>query len=293
MNGLPKDEPKVIRFHWRGLTSFLVTLGFLILTVTGIVLYIAPPGRVAHWTDWRIAGLDKEQWSAIHMTSGVLFVIAACIHLVFNWRVFWHYIAASGHLHLKREMVVSLAIAVVLIVGTLLEIPPFGTITQISDKARAYWEARSDPAPYPHAEISTLTEFAQRIGIPAETLQARLKDLGADANDPTQTWGSMADQLGLTPGELIEKAHVSVPAARGGMGSGGGSGIGRQTLREACFTQGSDIRQVIKALEKKGLTVSEDESIRAIAEKAGLRPMEILELIRTTGNTQEKANPSP
>lgn len=293
MDPMSGDRQRGSRFHWRGLTSFLVTWGFLILTATGVVLYIAPPGRVAHWTDWRVAGLNKEQWSAVHMVSGILFVVSAGVHLAFNWRVFWHYIRARGRLHLKREMVASLFIAVVLVVGTLLESAPFRYVTEVSDRARAYWDGRSDPAPYPHAETSTLAEFAQQTQIPVETLQARLKDLGADANDPTQTWGSVAAQLGLTPAELTEKAQVRVPAARGGAGSGGGSGMGRQTLRQACLAQGSDVHLVIKTLEARGWNVSQDEAIRTIAERTGLRPMEILEIIRTTSKSQEEADPSP
>jgi len=39
------------RFSYRVLTSFFVTFDFLILLVTGVVLYVVPPGRVANWTN--------------------------------------------------------------------------------------------------------------------------------------------------------------------------------------------------------------------------------------------------
>ena len=45
----------------RSLIAFLVTWAFAVLTVTGIVLYIVPQGRIAYWTHWSLAGLDKEQ----------------------------------------------------------------------------------------------------------------------------------------------------------------------------------------------------------------------------------------
>ena len=38
-------------FRWRALVSLLVASGFLVMAVTGIMLYVSPPGRVANWTD--------------------------------------------------------------------------------------------------------------------------------------------------------------------------------------------------------------------------------------------------
>ena len=36
------------RFQWRALTSVLMTLGFMLLAVSGTVLFLSPPGRVAN-----------------------------------------------------------------------------------------------------------------------------------------------------------------------------------------------------------------------------------------------------
>ena len=96
-----RDRSK--KFHWRGLTSFLVTLGFLLLAFTGMMLYFTPKGGVAHWIDLRLLGLDKDQWAAIHMLAAILFVIAAGFHLYFNWRIFIHYIKTKAGFNLKRE----------------------------------------------------------------------------------------------------------------------------------------------------------------------------------------------
>ena len=43
------------RFQWRAFVTLFVTLSFLLIAVSGLVLYVAPPGRVAHWssTAWR------------------------------------------------------------------------------------------------------------------------------------------------------------------------------------------------------------------------------------------------
>ena len=99
-------DKKTTRFHTRGFTSLLTTCSFLLLAITGIVLYISPKGRVAHWTGWTVLGIDKEQWSDIHMIASLLFLISAAFHLYFNWRIFWGYIKKrlEASLNLKLEM---------------------------------------------------------------------------------------------------------------------------------------------------------------------------------------------
>ena len=52
-------------FSWKPFTSFFILLSFVVLLLSGVVLYVAPPGRIANWTQWQF-GLDKEQWQALH-----------------------------------------------------------------------------------------------------------------------------------------------------------------------------------------------------------------------------------
>ncbi|MDX1335263.1 MAG: DUF4405 domain-containing protein, partial [Gammaproteobacteria bacterium] len=86
----------------RSFTAFVVTWAFVILTITGIVLYIVPQGRVAFWTHWSLVGLGKEQWGDLHMIFGGVFIVAGVLHLWFNWKPFKKYFAerAKGHFEL-------------------------------------------------------------------------------------------------------------------------------------------------------------------------------------------------
>lgn len=47
--------------HGRQLTSFIITFAFVVIAISGVILYIVPPGRVANWTNWQLLGLGKEQ----------------------------------------------------------------------------------------------------------------------------------------------------------------------------------------------------------------------------------------
>ena len=80
----------------RSLTAFLVTWAFLILTVSGIVLYIVPQGRIAYWVHWSLLGLGKSDWANLHMVFGCLFIATGILHLYFNWKPFKKYLADRG-----------------------------------------------------------------------------------------------------------------------------------------------------------------------------------------------------
>ncbi len=45
------------QFKIRAFTAMMMLLSFVLETISGIVLYIVPPGRVANWTNWKIWGL--------------------------------------------------------------------------------------------------------------------------------------------------------------------------------------------------------------------------------------------
>ena len=115
-----------MRFHMRGFTSLLLTLGFAVLTFSGVILYLTPRGRVANWTGWTLLGLDKREWQAIHINIALLVLIVAGLHLFLNWSLFWGYIKkkASLSLNLKVEMLAALVIAGGVLAGTIQAVSP-------------------------------------------------------------------------------------------------------------------------------------------------------------------------
>lgn len=271
------------RFNWRGLTSFLVTVGFLVLIISGAVLYAAPQGRVAQWTDWRFAGLCKDQWSAIHMVSCVLFIVTGALHLCYNWPVFLHYIKSKAGLNLKREMAVAAGLFMLLIMGVLWEAPPFRYVVDVNDRIKAYWDERSETAPYPHAEDSTVEEFARRTGVPLEDLLSSLSRLGVAGVDASITITDASRRIGMSPSTLFRKLKLSSAtnaSSRQSERRGGGTGLGLKTLKEVCDAQGIDLADAVESLRAAGILSSGGESLRDIAERAQRPPAGILALIR-------------
>ena len=76
------------RFSTKGFTSLLLTCCFLVMTVSGVILFLTPRGRDARWTDWTLFGLDKEEWGALHINNSILLLVVVAVHLVLNWSMF-------------------------------------------------------------------------------------------------------------------------------------------------------------------------------------------------------------
>jgi len=99
------------KFHSRGFASLLLSFSFLVVLVSGLVLWLSHSAETF--------GIDKGTWKHSHIFASLLMAAAAILHLVLNWPVYWSYLRrrAAGGLNLRRELVLALAI-VVAVVGT-------------------------------------------------------------------------------------------------------------------------------------------------------------------------------
>ena len=115
-------------------------------------------------------------------------MLAGAFHLWFNWRAFWFYVRSklTEGLLSRRELALATA-AVVAVVGlTLADLPPFGSLVDLGDRAKESWSAGGGEPPVPHAvklkgrekpkEIpagggygsKTVGEACAQLGIPLE-----------------------------------------------------------------------------------------------------------------------------
>ena len=77
------------------ITSLSLGFSFLIMSYTGILLPLAPHGRVSRWLDWHIFGLAKTQYQELHTTSMVIFLFFGILHIYYNWKVIVSYLKDS------------------------------------------------------------------------------------------------------------------------------------------------------------------------------------------------------
>ncbi|VVS90942.1 DUF4405 domain-containing protein [Desulfoluna spongiiphila] len=148
-------------------TSLTLLFSFVVLTVSSIVLYVMPHGRVAYWADWHFWGLAKGDWDNIHINSGLLFLAAACLHLVLNWHLILAYVGrkVKGLRHVSVECAGAFVLTLAVVLGTVLMLPPFTFTVELSDTLKDRGERRYGTPPYGHAELSSIDVLSRRMGL--------------------------------------------------------------------------------------------------------------------------------
>ncbi len=124
------DQQPKRPFNWRGFVSVTSGLAFLGMSVTGIVLFIIPPGYIANWGGWQFLTLSKYQWIGLHIWFSLLFLIVALLHIYYNWKCLIGYFkdTARHHLALRWEWGAACLLIWVMSVGTVRGVVPFSSL---------------------------------------------------------------------------------------------------------------------------------------------------------------------
>lgn len=281
----------------RSFTAFIVTWAFGILTVTGLILYIVPQGRVAYWTHWSLAGLSKEQWGGLHMIFGGLFIVTGVLHLWFNWKPFKGYLAdrVAGHLELKREVVTSLLACVIIAVMAVLAIPPISYILDLNAWIKDAWVTSPElEPPFGHAEESSLANIARRMNLDLGQAQTELRRRGIAFDSAQDSLERIARRNQTTPmavyGLIVHLRREEPVAADAAWTADtidarfSGTGIGRKSLATIAADIGVHPEQYRARLQTAGIQAEDNETLREIAERRQLSPIDILKVILLDGH---------
>ncbi|KZK73613.1 MAG: hypothetical protein A3K90_08330 [Pelodictyon luteolum] len=259
--------------NWRIFISLGLVTSFMMLLVSGIVLFIAPPGRVANWTGWQLLALSKSEWQDQHTIFGFTFALLSVFHLfVINWKAFVSYIkakATSGLSH-PLELVSILLLTILFGVGTAQHMQPFSAITTLGEQLKGSWESSIRQPPVAHAETMTLEELAQQpsVGKSAEEILETLQKAGLKASSTSETLGEIARKSGIS----AEQAYQLLAPANKELQK---EGFGRKTLLEVAEENGVSAASLQLALEAKGMKAEPSDSMRSIAESNGISVQEL------------------
>ena len=268
-------------FRFRSFVSLLTGFSFLMVVISGIVLYISPPGRIANWTTWTFWKLSKHQWGALHICFSAACIIASGLHIWLNRKPLLSYFAgkiqSAGKLRI--EWVVVLIICAVIFGGSLKPFAPFSFLLDLNEHVKYSWAVPNEQPPIPHAELLTVEELAKEAGVKIETVLQNLKskDIEVAASD---IFGEIAERANLSPNELYEmvlgKSRISFPSEK----HEGGGGFGQKTLRQVCREMNLSPQNAVDILKTAGITASADETIRTIADRNNAHPSEIRQLLQ-------------
>ena len=127
------------RLNLRGFTSVMSMLCFVALTISGFLLFFMPPGRVANFEDFRLAGLGKAQWQVLHISFSLLFLVFGVLHLILNWRAMVNYFRkrSERRLGLNWQWVLPVLICAAVVWGATTGAWPFSQIEQWRREVKA------------------------------------------------------------------------------------------------------------------------------------------------------------
>lgn len=266
------------KFSWRAFISFGLTYMMLILLVSGLILYVSPPGRYAHWVTWKLWGMTKEEWQAIHTVFSFGFIILSIFHLFSaNWKSFVYYIrskAGNGFNKRYEFLFASLLISIVFF-GTFFSLPPFENVMVLGEDLTNSWEKTEERAPVPHAELLTLAELSFQLKIDSVELLTRKLDAHKIIyeNATSQTLQQIADANKMTPVEVFE--IISKQAGNEMQGSG----VGRKTIDEFAIELNTSVEALLETLSANNIKAEKGQTLKTIGENNEVAPREVYELI--------------
>ena len=273
------------KFNWRGFVSLYIALSFLIMTISGIILYIAPPGRVAHWSYWGLLGLTKTEWQAIHTIFTFIFVGFLGFHIFFNWKPLIHYLKSKTKTGLKLRKELSLAIIISFIIFgfTYFQVPPFSTVMVIGEEITDSWSTEENEPPIPHAELLTVTKFAETIKIPFEEFKNLLSEKGYIVTDTSMTIEKLAAIYKVKPSKIYNDIKVNDKVSNSASTVVTkyveGSGYGRKKISDIFKENNLSWEEGVKLFESAGIELKNDDKLKNIADDNNKIPIDLIKII--------------
>lgn len=282
----------------KGLTSFFMTFGFILLLVTGLILYVVPAGRVANWVDWTLLGLTKTQWGNIHILAGFMMIIAGIFHIYFNWKPLKHYIysRAKQKFNLKKEMVLSILVTVVMTVAAIGDYPPFSYVFDIGETASESWVIEEKyEAPLGHAELLSFNSFVSKLKIDKEKALAELEKNNVTVKDAKDSLETIAKANNISPMEIyqiirkfepaeeeVEVAALTIEKVEDMLE---GKGVGRKNIAWLVEKYELDPAITLARLNNNKISATNDETFHDIADRYEVSPLDIIKVILVENHT--------
>jgi hypothetical protein len=259
------------------------------MSLTGLVLYIVPEGRVAYWIIWKFAWLTRTEWSNIHILSSILFVVAGAFHIYFNWKTLLFYFRdkVAQSIRLRRELAISGLMAVWIVVSSLLNLPPLSYLLDLNNYVKSAWvtNAKYEP-PFGHAELLSLKIFSKKMDINLESAVTELRTLGIEFDNFDETLESIARKNNRSPMEIymLIKKYEPLPLRNEAVSytpesieyEFAGSNLGNRTIAAICEKTGLSVDTALSRLAAAGISATGNLTLKEIAAAADSKPIEIL-----------------
>lgn len=268
----------------RKIVSLTALISFLVTTVTSVVLYIVPEGRVAYWADWHLLGMTKSQWGDTHTTVGTLFLLALILHIWLNWKPILNYMKnrAREMVVMTTPMIIAILLTVAVFAGTLLDMPPMRQLLEYSASLKEDATETYGNPPYGHAEISPLKKFCGFLGL---DVQKSLDALSAAGYDSSITENTLIKDIARSQSVSPQQVFDTIRTGQGAdpfttMPPKPPEGTGKLSINTVCKSYGLDKAEVLACLEAAGIEADETATFKELAGKYGKSPKDIYLIVK-------------
>jgi hypothetical protein len=281
--------------NWSGqaFTSLCSLVSFILLCLTGIILYVEPHGRVAYWIKWHFLSLEKDQWGNIHLYSGFLFLVAGGFHIYYNWKPLINYLSKKieSTLKYKRELVISSSIFIWIAISGIWSLPPLVYISDLGEAIKNSWSTSPElEPPFGHAKLASLQTFCKKQRIPLDQAMLELRKAGFTIDSSKSTLIEIAESK-QTSGMGVYKVIKKLETKPEAMKSGGtwtpetveetfsGTGLGNKSIGRIIEEMGLNPSKVYQQLKANGIDANADDRFKSLADKNNTTPIKLMTII--------------
>ena len=247
---------------------------------------------MAYWVNWSLAGMEKDQWSWVHMMFGGVFIITGFLHLYFNWKPFKKYFAdrVKGRFELKQEIIFATVLTVFIFAVSAANVAPASWVIDLNSWIKNSWVTSPElEPPYGHAEEASLAGISRKMNFDIEQVITGLKTKGIQFDDKKDTLNSIALRNNTTPMaiyEIVREYKLTEPATvlvsmspEDIEAKFSGTGLGKKTIAEICRENGIDLLSGLEKLDQAGVSATGDEKARELADRHKLTPIDLIKII--------------
>ena len=195
-------------FIWRKYVSIGLALSFALITISGIILYIAPPGSIARWVKWIMIGLDRAQWETLHTIFSFLFIAFGIVHLFnLNWKLFISYFTNGfvNHVRSRKEITAALATIIIIFLLTVFKLPPVYSLMELGNRISDTWAENIGRPPVAGIEDLKLNELADMFfASDISRIERLLEDSDYDIPGTESSLKEIAAHNGVSPMEIFK-----------------------------------------------------------------------------------------
>jgi len=275
------DEKR--KFNLRSFTSFTLVISTLVMSWSGFILYIAPPGRIANWGTWKLMLFTKSEWQALHTIFSYLFFILVIIHLFFvNWKAFLTYFKSKvkAGLNRKWELGTAIILSTVFFIGTLRHWTPFEPVMAFGEKVKEGWESDFQTPPVLHMETYNLEQISPLIDsiAPAELIKT-LQENNIRVSSSEETLKDIATENNTTPSAIYDILRLKYNTQPLPAQNEVPQGVGKFTVNSTATSSGIDVTILLQKIKEKGIEADGETSLRTIADKLGVTPRDVYTML--------------